>query len=194
MSEVKLEHIEKIYEGGLKVVIDRLTGFAPALELASKLMNWALRDHEGGEKLFDIGHFHCQSRLVIALFLRGLATGKGEDIKLAEKLYLKARALGTASGWFPEQINNPEHNRSNLSETCCLTDMMELAVLLAKHVDPLYWHDAERFARNHLLVHQILDTAWFDATTQVPPEKHVLGFNYEARRRGEGSVEGDQLR
>jgi hypothetical protein len=172
----------------------RLTGFAPALELASKLINWALRDHDGGKQLFDCGHFHCQSRLVIALLMRGIATGQRADVALAEQLYLKARALGTSTGWFPEQINNPEHNRSNLSETCCLTDMLELAILLAQQVNPDYWHDAERFSRNHLLVHQITDTAWFDEAVFVPREQHGLGYNFEAKRRGEGIEEGPRLR
>ncbi|MFA5204181.1 MAG: hypothetical protein WC708_07225 [Lentisphaeria bacterium] len=171
----------------------RLTGFAPALELASKLIGWALRDHDGGNALFERGHFHCQSRLVIALLLHGLAAGRPADVALAERLYRKARALGTSTGWFPEQINNPEHNRSNLSETCCLTDMLELAVLLAQHVNPAYWHDAERYARNHLLVHQITGTDWLANASAVPRSEHALGYNHEAKRRGEGIEEGPRL-
>lgn len=172
----------------------RHTGYEPALTLAGDLLGWALADHADGEKIFDIGHFHCQSRLVTALLLKGICTGNRDDLELGEALYRKGRALGTASGWFPEQINNPEHNRSNLSETCCLTDMLEAAILLGEHVDVAYWHDAERFAKNHLLVHQLIDSDWFGQLTYVPREQHVLGFNYENREGDDGTVSHERFR
>jgi hypothetical protein len=172
----------------------KLTGYEPALKLASNLIAWALRDHAGGEKLFDIGHFHCQSRLVTAILLRGAVSGSKEDLQMGERLYLKARALGTSTGWFPEQINNPEHHRSELSETCCLTDMLESAILLAKYVQPSYWNDVQRYANNHLLAHQIVDTEWFQQMTPVPREKHVIGYNYENLQASDGNVESDRFR
>lgn len=172
----------------------RLTGYEPALRLASGLLAWTLRDHDGGAELFDFGHFHCQSRVVTALLLRGVVTGDAADMDLGEKLYLKARGLGTRSGWFPEQINNPEHNRSNLAETCCLTDMIEAAILLAEHRDPKYWNDVERFARNHLLVHQITDVDWFGELTYVPAAQHPLGFNLEEAMSDAGGARGDHLK
>jgi hypothetical protein len=113
----------------------RLTGYEPALKLASDLMVWALQDHDGGEKLFKLGHFHCQSRIITSLLLRGILKQDQADLALAERLYQRARALGTQSGWFPEQIKNPDDNRSNLAETCCLTDMLEATILLACHRD-----------------------------------------------------------
>ena len=38
-----------------------------------------------------------------------------------------------------------------------MTDMLELALLLGRHVDASYYADAERFGRNHLLEGQFLD-------------------------------------
>jgi hypothetical protein len=172
----------------------RLTGYEPALRLASGLMAWALGDHDGGTGLFEFGHFHCQSRLVTALLLRGVVTGNAADMELGEQLYLKARGLGTRSGWFPEQINNPEHNRSNLAETCCLTDMIEAAILLAQHRDVTYWNDVERFVRNHLLVHQITDVDWFEDLTYVPAVQHPLGFDLEEATGDAGGARGDHLK
>jgi hypothetical protein len=160
----------------------RITGYEPALDLASNLIAWALRDHDDGKKIFDIGHFHCQSRLMTAILLRALVTGNSEDWQRGEHLYIKARSLGTQSGWFPEQINNPELNRSNLSETCCLTDMMESAILLAQHRNVKYWNDVEKYAKNHLLVHQIIDTDWFDKLTPMALEKRTATFNNERLR------------
>ena len=151
----------------------RVTGYEPALKLASALIKWTLTDNNGVAGMFELGHFHSQSRIITALLLRAKAIGSKEDIELAEQLYLKAKKLGTASGWFPEQINNPEHNRSKLAETCCLTDMLEAAILLAELKDQAYWNDVERFAKNHLCAFQIDDTSWFGLTDQ---KSHVLGY------------------
>jgi hypothetical protein len=170
------------------------TGYEPALELATGLIAWALRDHDDGRRLFDLGHFHCQSRLVTAILLRGVTTNNSADMELGEKLYLKARSLGTQSGWFPEQINNPEHNRSNLSETCCLTDMLESAILLAQHYSAGYWNDVERYVKNHLLVHQITRTDWFDALTYLPPEKREPTFNTERLRMTDACILDERMR
>lgn len=154
----------------------RVTGFAPALELASGLMDWALRDHDGGKQLFDRGHFHMQSRVMLSLLLRGLIKNDRTDLELGEDLYRKACKVGTLSGWFPEQINNPEHNRSNLGEGCCLCDMLEAAILLAQHRDPRYWHDAERYVRNHLFAFQLTESEWFAQMTHRAPEEYLLNF------------------
>jgi len=172
----------------------RLTGFEPAIELASNLISWAIIDHDGIEGLFNRGHFHSYSRLMTAIILRGIIKNDTHDIEFGVRLFAKALTLGTQSGWFPEQINNTEHNRSNLSETCCLTDMLESAILLARHVDPQYWNHIERWANNHLLVHQITDSDWFDQTTFVPRSQHVLGFNCQKTIDVEGVREGDILK
>ena len=172
----------------------RLAGFEPALELASNLISWAITDHGGLEGLFNRGHFHSYSRLMTAIILRGIIKNDPHDIEFGTRLFAKALTLGTQSGWFPEQINNPEHNRSNLSETCCLTDMLESAILLANHVDPQYWNHIERWANNHLLVHQITDSDWFDQTTFVPRSQHVLGFNCQKMIDVEGVLESDTIK
>ena len=170
----------------------RLTGYEPAMKLASDLLTSALRDSDDGKKLFKVGHFHCQSRFVTALLMRGILKNDKADVELAESLYRTARGLGTQSGWFPEQINLPADNRSNLAETCCLTDMLEIAILLAKHRDPAYWHDAERFARNHLLVHQIVDSGWVGQMTPVPYERHPLRTFCDGHDNTGGVLRGDE--
>jgi hypothetical protein len=168
----------------------RASGSPAACALAGKLIAWGLADHAGGEDLFTHGHFHCQSRLVTALLLRAIASGDRAALAQGERLYLKARSLGTRSGWFPEQIANPADNRSNLAETCCLTDMIEAAVLLARHADPVYWDDAERFARNHLLVHQYDDLSWCRRCTTGAMDSHPIGFAWTS---GQGDSHGDHL-
>jgi hypothetical protein len=168
----------------------RLTGYEPALKLASDLIASALQDCDGGKKLFKVGHFHCQSRLVTSLLMRGILKNDKADVDLAESLYKEARTLGTQSGWFPEQIKITDDNRANLSETCCLTDMLEIAILLAKHRDPAYWHDAERYAHNHLLVHQLVDTGWVAEMTPIPFQRHVLKCPADSDPTLGGAVHG----
>jgi hypothetical protein len=70
--------------------------------------------------------------------------------------------------------------------------MLEIAVLLAKHRHPDYWQDAERYVRNHLLVHQIVDTGWTAGMTPVPWEKHLLSFLGDGRQTTGGVVRGDR--
>jgi hypothetical protein len=171
----------------------RLTGYEPAFRFASEMLDGALQTYGGGSSLFDRGHFHCRSRVVTSLLQRAVIKNRAEDFALAEQLYKKARALGTQSGWFPEQINNPENNRSNLSETCALVDMIESAILLAQHHDPAYWHDVERYAHNHILVHQMVDTGWEKEMTAIPLAKHPLRFPGDNQPAFDGMVRGDQV-
>jgi hypothetical protein len=171
----------------------RLTGYEPAFRLASELTDGAVQAFGGGEKFFELGHFHCESRIMISLLQRGIIKHNAADLELGEKLYRKARALGTQSGWFPEQVNNPANNRSNLSETCSLTDMLETAILLARHRNAAYWDDAERYVRNHLLVHQIVDVGWEKEMTTTPLEKHPLRFPGDDQPITEGGVRGNTV-
>jgi hypothetical protein len=171
----------------------RLTGYKPALRLASEMLDGALENYGGGETLFDMGHFHCRSRIITSLLQRAVIKNNAADFALAETLYKKARTLGTESGWFPEQINNPDNNRSNLSETCALVDMIEAAILLGQHHDPVYWHDVERYARNHLLVHQMIDTGWERQMTPIPLAQHPLRFPGDTLPAADGSAHGDKV-
>jgi len=77
-----------------------------------------------------------------------------------------------------------------LSETCSLADMLESAILLAQHRNPAYWHDAERYVHNHLLVHQIIDTGWEKDMTPTSLEKHALRYPGDTLPAAEGAVRG----
>lgn len=171
----------------------RLTGYEPALRFASELLDGAVQRYEGGRGFFELGHFHCQSRVMTSLLQRAVIKNSAADFELGEQLYKKARAVGTESGWFPEQINNPSFNRSNLSETCALVDMIESAILLAQHRDPVYWHDVERDAHNHLLVHQMTDIGWEKEMTPTPLAQHPVRFYGDSQAAAEGMVRGDAV-
>ena len=171
----------------------RLTGYEPAFRFASEMLDGAVQSYAGGGKFFELGHFHCQSRVMTSLLQRAVIKNSAADFELGEQLYKKARTVGTQSGWFPEQINNPSYNRSNLSETCALVDMIESAILLAQHRDPAYWHDVERYARNHLLVHQMVDIGWDKEMTPTPLAQHPIRFFGDAEPAAEGMVRGERV-
>ena len=134
------------------------TGYEPALELARDLTRFALYhtpcylpDGRLRPTVGDVeGHFHTHSNFVLAVLKLGIALGQREYLSWARQTYEVLRAWGTDFGWFPEGFGLRH------GEVCCITDMIEVALLLGRHADPAYYADAERFGRNHLLEGQFL--------------------------------------
>ena len=105
------------------------------------------------------GHFHSRVATAAGILLWGRYSEQPDLVRWAHAVYRFARTVGTSFGWFPEFVG--EH----ACETCGITDMIDLAILLAGAGHPQYWSDAERFGRNHLAESQFLDAAW---ERQVP--------------------------
>jgi hypothetical protein len=149
-----------------------LTGYAPALELADGLARFALKNTrgytaDGSMQAPDGGavqeHFHTRSNFIMGILRLGLALGQREYVAWARQSYAAARRWGADFGWFPEHLGQRH------GEVCCTTDMIEIALLLAKHVDPAYYADAERYGRNHLFESQILSFERLEnALAQMP--------------------------
>ncbi|MFN8444860.1 MAG: hypothetical protein U0175_29005 [Caldilineaceae bacterium] len=135
------------------------SGYAPALELAEGVAQFALQQTQGYLPTGAIApvkaeledHFHTRGNFMLGILKLGLVTGHPEYVAWARQGYDHARTVGTDFGWFPEGIKHRH------GEVCCITDMLELALLLGKHVDPAYYADAERYGRNHLIEGQYLD-------------------------------------
>lgn len=133
-----------------------VSGYQPALDLAARLTAFALAHTEGytpdGELVVpdgDLGsHFHTRSNFVLGVLALGLRTARPDLVSWATFSYEQLRRHGTDFGWFPEGIG------CRHGELCCTTDMIELALLLGRHVDRRYYADAERYGRNHLLQSQ----------------------------------------
>jgi hypothetical protein len=132
------------------------TGYEPALELARDLTTNALYhtpcylpDGRLRQTVGDVeGHFHTHSNFALIVLKLGISLGRREYVSWARQTYEVLREWGTDFGWFPEGFGHRH------GEVCCFTDMIEIALLLGKHVDPAYYADAERFGRNHLLESQ----------------------------------------
>ncbi len=134
------------------------TGYEPALELGRDLTKFALYhtpcylpDGRLRQTVGDVeGHFHTHSNFALAVLTLGIVTGQREYLSWARQTYEVLKDWGTDFGWFPEGFGQRH------GEVCCITDMIELALLLGRHVSPAYYADAERFGRNHLLEGQFL--------------------------------------
>jgi len=127
-----------------------LTGNANALELAILFANCELGGHEGdavppgkkpyfcfGDNGSFVGHFHTKAGTLIGLANLARRLAAQGRVREAKSYLLAARksydwifskdnpGRGSRIGWFPESPGGNEH------ETCCATDMIELAGALA---------------------------------------------------------------
>ena len=109
------------------------------------------------------GHFHSRVATAAGILQWGRFSGQDDLVEWAHQVYRFARGVGTRFGWFPEFVGQ------HACETCCITDMIDLAILLAGAGHPEYWGDAERFGRNHLAESQFLDAAWERQVPKLPP-------------------------
>ena len=162
----------------------RATGFTPALDLADGLLTYALKHTQGylpdgslfpgegpnkGQGTLD--HFHTRSNFLLGVLEVGIVTGRRELVSWARQSYEHAKAWGTDFGWFPEGMGHRH------GETCCITDMIEAAILLGRHVSRSYYADAERFGRNHLIETQWLSLDQLNrATAQLPEDTGAAPF------------------
>ena len=105
------------------------------------------------------GHFHSRVATAAGILQWGRYSGQDDLVRWAHTVYRFACTTGTRFGWFPEFVG------AHACETCGITDMIDLAILLARCGHYRYWGDAERFGRNHLAESQFRDAAW---ERQVP--------------------------
>jgi hypothetical protein len=145
-----------------------ITGYEPAVRLARGIAEFALhgaRLYRPDGRFCDLiqGHFYARTTTAGGLVRLGLLTGNKEYVQMGERVYNHAKEWGTSYGWFPEDLMTMG------CETCCIKDMIELAIDLALHVDPRYWNDVERFGRNHLLEAQLLRIDWMNSYNRPQP-------------------------
>ena len=65
---------------------------------------------------------------------------------------------GTDYGWIPESMSHPFR-----SETCAVSDVISMAVCMAKGGHTRYWDVAERYVRNYIRNAQFFRTPQYDA-------------------------------
>jgi hypothetical protein len=171
--------------------IYRLTGYESARALGEKLVRfvqhhmayYGLNGEFLGEK-----HFHGHTIYLLSMLEFAIAAGDRETVEFVRKGYewAKTEASGAAdvTGFFPE-VADPEWPSS---ETCVVADMIALALLLTAAGAGDYYHDAERWARNHFAEAQLTDAGWVnEQASRQPPtpvESNETGLRVAERNVG----------
>jgi hypothetical protein len=156
-----------MYLGGTILPLVRLAETSQdekSLELAAKLTRylllpesgWMPREYTHGLTPADHGeyrgHFHGHVMALRGILACGVATNNVGMKEFARDGYEFSRNLGIGPlGWFEEIAGKHSH------ETCCLADMVSLAIRLSEAGLGDYWDDVDGYVRNHLTEGQFID-------------------------------------
>jgi len=97
------------------------------------------------------GHTHASLHVVWGIAELGLFTGEKQYISFAKKVFDWMITRGTGTGWFPAMPDN-------CNETCAISDMISIAMILGRSGYPEYFDYAERFFRNYIVNLQFILT------------------------------------
>jgi len=107
------------------------------------------------------------------------------DELLKERAHLGFRyavSISTNFGFVPELAQRDDDLIA--CETCTLMDYLDVALLLARHVDESYWDLIEKAARNHLWESQIRDASWLSESPDASDDEDVIRRDLGNRMRG----------
>lgn len=105
---------------------------------------------------FSFGpHSHATMHAVWGIAHLGLVTDEARYVNFAKNVWDSLLRRGTGTGWFPA---GPD----NCNETCCVSDMISIAVLIAQSGHSEYFDYAERYLRNHISNQQFFVTPEFE--------------------------------
>ncbi|APW62893.1 hypothetical protein [Paludisphaera borealis] len=134
---------------------------------------------------FD-GHSHATMHAVWGVARLGLATGEAKYTQLAKGAWDYMLTRGTGTGWFPA---GPD----SCNETCCVSDMISIAALIARSGYPEYFDYAERYLRNSISNTQFIVTPEFEAyyrRLNAAKGEPAVTAGLDALRRFQGGVIG----
>jgi hypothetical protein len=139
----------------------------------------------GPDGRFD-GHSHATMHAVWGVARLGLATGEAKYLRLAKGAWDFMLSRGTGTGWFPA---GPD----NCNETCCASDMISVACLIARSGHPEYFDYAERYLRNSISNLQFVVTPDFEAyyrRLHAGKGERAVREGLESLRRFQGGIIG----
>jgi len=166
---LKLVEIEAPFISGVAraigplVKIFRTNGFIPALSLALRLKDQALRDHflpSGDYDRVRLGaHIHSVTCVMSSLAQLADLTGDASLLMRVKAFYDNGlNELRDAVGWSLES-SRPEAN-PDFGEVNNTGDILETALILGRWGYTEYYGDAERILRSHLLPSQLRDISF----------------------------------
>jgi hypothetical protein len=156
------------------------TGNSEALQLAKGLIRFH-RERSGafteeGQMTDKAGRYlHSTTGFLLGTLKYGVVTGRGEMVDWVEAAYKHIREMGTDFGFFPHRTHGKDRWQGDL---CATQDMIEIALLLGGNRDHIYFADAERFGRNHLLESQILNLDWVEQGQEAAFCQEVWGSQH----------------
>ena len=171
-----------------------MAGDRKALTMAGKLANYLRRpfiwNSPAQAKGLDnpshghaSGHFHAHAAALRGLLAYAIAIQDLDLMLFVRDSYGWLRDFGVARiGWFPEGMDAGQH-----CESCCIGDMVPLAIRLSETGLGDYWDDVDRYVRNQLVEQQLTDaeqlrqlSAKYPAEPVHPPKEsddHVIERN-----------------
>ena len=177
----------------------RLSADEIALELASRFAadNLAFAFNADGTIAEAAGtHLHSITGTITGLIDYAILTGDASILEGARRAYdVGMRPFRSSYGWVKEfrwapwlaeplqaagyagfDINRGEANNTG--------DLIEAALLLGQAAYPLYFEDADRMLRNHLLASQMVDTSWVKAAEGYEDDDETRYGDVARRARG----------
>lgn len=147
----------------------------------------------GADGNFDNGHGHGTLHALWGIAHLGAITGDSEYMEFAKRAFDWMLTQGTGTGWFPAAPNWA----TDCNETCCISDMITLASLIARDGHPEYFDYVERYLRNYISNLQFVVTPEFeehyhDLHRGADPA-HVLKGLEELRKFQGGIIGGSGL-
>ena len=106
---------------------------------------------------FGKGHGHATMHALWGIGHLGLVTGESRYIDFVKRAFDFYLGQGTGTGWFPAVKDH------TTDETCCLSDMMSNAAMIALAGHPEYFDYVERYMRNIISNRQFISTPEFEA-------------------------------
>jgi len=136
---------------------------------------------------FPLGaHSHATMHAVWGVAHLGLVTGEPRYLNFAKNVSDGLLRRGTGTGWFPA---GPD----SCNETCCISDMISVAALIAQSGRPEYFDYADRYLRNYISRLQFVVTPAFETyyrTLNKNASEAQLQHGLEELRKFQGGIIG----
>lgn len=158
-----------------------MSGDRKALAMAGKLTNYLRRPFvwtaevepkaiNGSQHGHCNGHFHAHAAALRGLLAYGIAVQDPDLLLFVRDGYEWLRNYGVSRiGWFPENLSNVNQH----CESCCIGDMVPLAIRLSQVGIGDYWDDVDRYVRNQLVEQQLTRKDYLEKLAENSPVKSV---------------------
>jgi hypothetical protein len=174
------------------------TGDRDALEFARAYAEGILAGSQPGGLRFGpdgnfanpLGHSHATMHGLWGVAYLGVVTGERKYVDFAKRSWDWMLTRGTGTGWFPAMP-------SNCNETCCISDMMSVAAMVARSGQAEYFDYVDRYLRNYISNLQFIVTPEFEAyyrrINQAAGEEAIRQGLAELRKFQGGIIGGSGL-